>query len=139
MEGFPVTIEFEVRFSEMDAQGIVHNAAYLVWFENARIAYIAQLAGGYRGMVERGVDVTTVEAHVRYRAATRFDDTLAVGVRVGEVKGPRFRFDYRVERDGTLVAEGWTMHACVDAATLRPIRMPADLLATIEAAERAPG
>ena len=137
MEGFPVAIQLDVRFSEMDAQGVVHNAAYLVWFENARIEYIARLPGGYSGLVDRGVDVTTVEAYVRYRAATRFGDVLRVHVRVGEIKGPRFRFDYAVERDGQLVAEGWTMHACVDASTLRPIRLPSDLLETIERVEGA--
>jgi acyl-CoA thioester hydrolase len=139
MEGFPVSITFAVRFSEMDAQGIVHNAAYLIWFENARIAYIARLPGGYAGMVERGIDVTTVEAHVRYRAPTRFDDVLTAYVRVGEMKGPRFRFEYSIERGDEIVAEGWTVHACVDAATLRPVRIPADLRETIERIERADG
>jgi acyl-CoA thioester hydrolase len=139
MEGFPVSIAVDVRFSEMDAQGIVHHAVYLVWFENARIEYIARLPGGYAGMVEQGVDVTTIEARVRYRAATRFGDNLRVHVRVGEVKGPRFRFEYAVERKGKLVAEGWTVHACVDASTLRPIRIPPDLLETIERLEGARG
>ena len=39
-----------------------------VWFEIARIAYLAQFPGGYKGLVERGVDATTIEASVRYRA-----------------------------------------------------------------------
>lgn len=136
MEGFPVSLTFTVRFSEMDAQGIVHNAAYLIWFENARIEYIARLPGGYAGMVERGVDVTTVEAYIRYRAPTRFDETLTAHVRVGELKGPRFRFEYAIERDAEVIAEGWTVHACIDAASLRPIRMPADLREMIERIER---
>jgi acyl-CoA thioester hydrolase len=136
MEGFRVSTPLTVRFSETDAQGIVHNAVYLVWFEIARIEYIARLPGGYKGMVDRGIDVTTVEAHARYRAACRFDDDLVLHVRVGEVRGPRFRFDYAVERSGEVVAEGWTVHACVDATTLRPMRMPDDLRATIDAIER---
>jgi acyl-CoA thioester hydrolase len=136
MDGFPVSTPLTVRFSETDAQGIVHNAVYLVWFEIARIEYIARLAGGYKGMVARGIDVTTVEAYARYRAACRFDDELVLHVRVGEVKGPRFRFEYAVERSGEVVADGWTVHACVDATTLRPMRMPDDLRETIAAIER---
>jgi acyl-CoA thioesterase FadM len=34
------------------------------------------------------------------------------------------------------IAEGWTGHACVDATTLRPTRMPAWLGEGIREAER---
>ena len=139
MEGFRFSTDLRVRFNETDAQGIVHNAVYLVWLEIARIDYLARFPGGYRGLVEEhGVDVTTIEAYVRYRTATRFDDPLRIWTRTADLRGARFRFEYAIERiepEG-LVAEGWTAHACVDAATLRPIRMPAFLaeaLADLEA------
>jgi acyl-CoA thioester hydrolase len=137
MEGFRVAADLTVRFSETDAQGIAHHAVYLEWFEVARLAYIARLPGGYRGMVERGVDVTTVEAHVRYRRPARFDDALRVHVRVAEVRGARFRFEYAIERDGELLADGWSVHACLDGPSQRPLRLPDDLRATIEAIEAA--
>lgn len=125
---FRFSTDLRVRFSETDAQGIVHNAAYLVWLEIARIDYLARFPGGYKGLVEdHGVDVTTVESYVRYRAPARFDDNLRVWARTDALRGARFRFEYAIERvdapDG-LVAEGWTAHACVDAVTLRPIRIP---------------
>lgn len=129
MESFRFSTDLRVRFSETDAQGVVHNAVYLVWFEIARIAYLEQFEGGYKGLVDgHGVDATTVEAFVRYREGARFDDMLRVHVRASEVKGARFRFDYLVERTSAppgVVAEGWTRHACVSAETLRPTRMPA--------------
>jgi acyl-CoA thioesterase FadM len=53
------------------------------------------------------------------------------------VRGARFRFDYRVERDGELIAEGSTGHACADAKTLRPKRVPAWLVDEIATAEAA--
>jgi acyl-CoA thioesterase FadM len=40
-----------------------------------------------------------------------------------------------VEREDELLAEGWTTHACVDAKSFRPTRMPAWLRDAIEAAE----
>jgi acyl-CoA thioester hydrolase len=140
VEGFRFSTDLRVRFNETDAQGIVHNAVYLVWLEIARIAYLARFPGGYRGLVEEHrVDVTTIESYVRYRAATRFDDPLRIWTRTSDLRGARFRFEYAIERtaepDG-LVAEGWTAHACVDATTLRPIRMPpwlSEALAALEA------
>jgi acyl-CoA thioester hydrolase len=139
MDGFRFHTDLAVRFSETDAQGVVHNAVYLVWFEIARIAYLAQFPGGYKGLVEQGVDATTTEAHVRYLDGTRFGDELRVHVRAVDLRGARFRFEYAIERvnePGGLVADGWTGHACVNAETLRPTRMPqwlAEAIAGVEA------
>lgn len=138
LEGFRFSTELSVRFNETDAQGVVHNAVHLTWFEIARIAYLAQFPGGYKGLVEAGVDATTVEAHVRYLDVCRFDDLLRLHVHASGVRGARFRFDYVVERvsdPSGIVADGWTSHACVDARTLRPTRMPSWLVEGIAAVE----
>jgi acyl-CoA thioester hydrolase len=128
MKGFNFATDVTVRFSETDAQGIANNSVYLNWFEVARIAYLARFPGGYRGLIQQGVEALTIEAHVRYRAPCGFDDELRIHTRVTELRGARFRFEYVVERTSkpsATVAEGWTAHACVDATTLRPTRMPA--------------
>ncbi len=139
MDGFRFSTDLRVRFNETDAQGVVHNSAYLVWLEIARIDYLARFPGGYKGLVEEhGVDVTTVEAYVRYRAGCRFDDRLRVWARTADLRGARFRFEYAIERvsePAGLVAEGWTAHACVDATTLRPLRMPSWLAEQLAALE----
>jgi acyl-CoA thioester hydrolase len=133
---FRFETEVRVRFAETDAQGIVHNSVYLVWFELARIDYLARFRGGYPGLRADGIEALTIESHVRYLAAVRFDDRLTIGARCGDLRGARFRFDYAVERDGRPVADGWTRHACVDAATHRPTRVPAWLADEIVTAER---
>jgi acyl-CoA thioester hydrolase len=135
VDGFRFTTAVSVRFAETDAQGVAHHAAYLVWFEIARIDYLARFRGGYPALREAGVDATTVEASVRYLAPARFPDRLEIGARCLDVRGARFRFEYAVERDGRRVADGWTAHACVDATTLRPTRVPAFLVEAIAAAE----
>ena len=138
MEGFRFSTDLTVRFSETDAQGIANNSVYLNWFEVARIAYLARFPGGYRGLIEQGVEALTIEAQVRYFAPCGFDDRLRLHTRVTDVRGARFRFDYVLERlndPAGLVADGWTKHACVDATTFRPTRMPAWLAAGIAEAE----
>ena len=68
----------------------------------------------------------------------RFDDELRIHVRAVDVRGARFRFEYVVERTSNppaIVADGWTAHACVNAETLRPTRMPtwlAEAIASVE-------
>jgi acyl-CoA thioester hydrolase len=134
---FGFSTEVKVRFAETDAQGIAHHAVYLVWFEVARIEYLARFRGGYPQLQAEGVEALTLDAGVTYRLPARFDDRLAIHARCLPPRGARFRFEYLVEKDGRTVAEGSTGHACVDAQTLRPTRVPQWLLDEIATAEPA--
>ena len=124
MDGFGFSTELTVRFAETDAQGVAHNAAYLVWYEVARIDWLARYTGGYKRIQEQGLEALTTECHVRYAAPVFFDDRLRIHARCGELRGARFRFDYAIERDRARVADGWTRHAVVERETLRPTRIP---------------
>lgn len=128
MEGFPFETGIRVRFAETDAQGVAHNASYLVWFEVARVEFLERFAGGYPALRESGIEALVVEAHVRYGAPARFDDRLRLHARCVDIRGARFRFEYLLERKGERVADGWTAHACVEAATFRPTRVPGWLM-----------
>jgi acyl-CoA thioester hydrolase len=140
VDGFSFTTNVSVRFAETDAQGIAHNAVYLVWFEIARVAYLDEYAGGYPALRAKGIEAFVTEAHVRYREPARFADKLTINARCVDVRGARFRFEYAIVRDadGAMVADGETRHACVDAKTFRPTRVPEWLRAAIEAAEGSP-
>ena len=124
VEDFNFSTGVVVRFAETDAQGVAHNAAYLVWFEVARIDYLARYAGGYRSIQSQGLEALTIESNVRYLRPVVFDDRLTIHARCVDVRGARFRFEYLVTRDGDVVADGSTDHAVVDAKTLRPTRLP---------------
>jgi acyl-CoA thioesterase FadM len=56
-----------------------------------------------------------------------------IHARCVDVKGARFRYEYAIERDGVVIADGWTTHATVDAGSLRPTRVPAWLASGISA------
>ena len=128
MDGYGFSTELAVRFAETDAQGIAHHASFVVWLEVARVAYLAEHAGGYRAIRAAGIEALTTEVHVRYHRAAYFDDRLRVWTRCVDLRGARFRYEYAVERiaeTGTeLVADGHTRHATVDAATRLPTRVP---------------
>jgi acyl-CoA thioester hydrolase len=138
-DGYTFSTSVTVRFSETDAQGVVHNAVYLVWFEIARIDYLARFRGGYPALRAQGIEALTLESRVRYLAPARFDDELRIHARCLDLRGARFRFEYEIDRDGEAIADGWTGHAVVDAGTLRPTRMPAWLAEAITDAESGPG
>jgi acyl-CoA thioester hydrolase len=137
MDGYAFSTDVVVRFAETDAQGIAHHASFVVWLEVARVAYLAEHAGGYGALREHGIEAFTTEVHVRYHRAARFDDHLRIWARCGDLRGARFRYEYVVEREGEVVAEAWTGHATVDAGTHRPTRVPAWLAEAVATAEEA--
>lgn len=136
MDGFNFSTDVTVRFAETDAQGIAHHASFVVWLEVARVAWLAEHAGGYQRIRDQGIEALTTAVDVRYHRAAYFDERLRVWARCVDLRGARFRYEYVVERDGVLVAEASTLHATVDARTRRPVRLPAwfvDAVATAEA------
>ncbi|MES1246445.1 MAG: thioesterase family protein [Actinomycetota bacterium] len=136
MEGFTFTTTVRVRFHDTDAQGIAHNSNYFVWFEVARVEYLREFTGGYQALRDHGIEALVLESHCRYLQPAKFDDVLHVHARCVGMRGARFRYEYAVVRDdGLLVADGYTEHACVDAKTLRPTRVPDWLKAAVAAAE----
>jgi acyl-CoA thioester hydrolase len=136
VEGFSFSTRVRVRFADTDAQGVAHNAAYPVWFEVARVEYLRAFAGGYQALRDTGIEALVLESFCRYRVPARFDDELDVHTRCVGLRGARFRYEYEIVRaDGVGIADGWTAHACVDAATFRPTRVPDWLADAIRSAE----
>jgi acyl-CoA thioester hydrolase len=135
MEGFAFSTSVRVRFAETDAQGIAHHASFVVWLEVARVAYLERHAGGYQAIRDRGIEALTTEVWLRYHRAAYFDEVLTIWVRCRDLRGARFTYEYRIEREGEPVADGYSRHATVDRETYRPTRVPDWLAEAIVTAE----
>ena len=114
-----------VRYAETDKMGVVYYANFLVWFEVARADLMRSLGWTYREMETAGVSLPVVEAHCEYRRPARYDDEIEVRTEGYMVSPVRMRFTYAVVRraDQVVAAEGYTLHAAVDANG-RPCRLP---------------
>ena len=137
MDGFAFSHPVRVRFAETDAQGIAHHASFVVWLEEARVAYLDAYAGGYKHIREQGIEALTTGVHLEYRLAAGFHDVLRIWTRCVDVRGARFRYEYRVLRGDEAIADGDTTHAIVDRATHLPTRVPAWFADAVRAAEQA--
>lgn len=85
-EAFDFFEPFRVRYSEIDAQGIVFNAHYLTYFDVTITEYLRKLAWDYDGMVaDSGLDFHLVKATVEYRAPILKDSALEVGIACGRI------------------------------------------------------
>ena len=107
--------------------GVAYHAHYLVWFELGRTELMRELGQPYAVLEERdGIAFPVIEAGVRYHAAARYDEELTLRTRLTSIGGVRVRFEYRLEREGTALATGFTEHAAV-GRNGQPCRLPEPL------------
>ena len=112
-----------VRYAETDQAGMAHHSAFLPWFEEGRVGLLRSLGKPYQQLEAEGVHFPVREACCRYRLPARFDDVLTVRTEIEQVRGASIRFGYHITRRAELIAEGHTLHACVDD-TGRVSRLP---------------
>ena len=117
-----------VRYAETDQAGMVHHSAFLPWFEVGRVELLRKLGKPYQEFEAEGLYFPVREAFCRYWIPARFDDLLRIVTTVEDIGGASVRFGYRITResDAVLIAEGSTLHACVDG-TGKVKRLPPEI------------
>ncbi len=128
------SLELRVIYGDTDAMGIVYYGNYLRYFEAARGHFIRVRGSSYKHVEAAGYALPVIEAHVKYRQSLRYDDLVAIRAVVSERKRVTVKFSYEIRRGGELCAEGFTVHACLDAEG-RPARMPQDIMDLLDAPE----
>lgn len=108
LAGYPVVVEIQVRWRDMDALGHVNNVQYYEYFEMARIAYLERLGIWHPGGEWTDVGVILASNSCRYKAPVSFPDTVLVGTRVSAFGSDRVSMEnLMVSRTlGLVAAEG---------------------------------
>jgi len=130
-----VEISFHVRYAETDAMGVVHHAAYIIWFEEGRSAFMRACGLPYSEVERRGYWFTVAEVHARFHAPARYDERVLVRTRIAELRSRGLTFAYEVRRasDEALLVTGETRHICIDhTGAVR--RIPQDLWEVLQSA-----
>ncbi len=126
--------QHRVLYGDTDQMQVVYYASYLRFFEGARNEWIRALGLTYAQIESRGIFLPVMEAATRYLRPARYDDLLEIPVTVTHTR-VKIRFDYVVRRqgEGSALALGHTVHACVGKEG-RPTRAPDWLLQALEPA-----
>jgi len=131
-----------VYWEDTDAGGIVFYANYLKFFERARTEWLRSLGVGQHGLKERtGGMFVVLETAVRYLKPARLDDELLVTAEVKEWGRASLIIDQQAldAGSGTLLCQGNIRIGWVDgiaAATLRPARIPAEIVEALQPKQR---
>ena len=125
----PFSHTLRVYWEDTDAGGVVFYANYLRFFERARTEWLRSFGHSQQRLREEtGAIFVVAETSIRYLRPARLDDELDVTVECA--RGRPCDDADRPAGAGVatvLLAEGKIRIGCVDAATLRPRRIPLTL------------
>jgi acyl-CoA thioester hydrolase len=129
----PFQWRVRVYWEDTDAGGIVFYANYLKFFERARTEWLRSLGVAQRALKEEAGGMFVVsETSVRYLAPARLDDELLVTAQLQESGRASLIIAQAAHRGDALLAVGTIRIGWVDAATLRPGRIPAAILEVLQ-------
>ena len=124
-------VPLEVRPEHIDENGHVNNVVYVGWLQDAGTAHWnARFDEATRG---RWSWVGTRHEIDYFRPLMPDSTGVVARTWVGDPHGPRFNRYVRIEDcEGRVCAQGITEWVLVDSTTMRPHRIPADMLPTFE-------
>lgn len=104
-----------VRLNECDAQHVVLNSCFFVFFDVTMTELFRASCGSYdKTLQEHGLDLVVGEANVQYWSPIRFDDELEVAATIERLGTSGMTARYNVFRAGENVAEGRLRYVFVD-------------------------
>jgi len=121
-------IKTRVRYQETDQMGIVYYGNFFTYFEMGRTEYLRNLGLPYSELEKEHIYFPVTETHCRFRSPAHYDDVLIVQTWIAELKHATVEFRHKVVREGdnTLIVEGFSKLACINASR-KPISMPEKL------------
>ena len=134
---YPVTYRRRIRFSDTDAQGIVFNANYLRYVDDALTDYFDAIGIPWSEMTERGYEAVVGRVEMDFRSPGRLGDTLVTAVRLSRVgtTSAVFEFTIRDEESDRVVVEGREVYVFLDHATFAPTPVPGWFVEAVEAVQ----
>lgn len=126
------TVPLEVRDEHIDANGHVNNVVYVGWLQDAGTAHWnARFDENTRG---RWSWVALRHEIDYFRPLPPGSQDVKARTWVGDPQGPRFNRYVRIEdAQGRVCAQGVSEWCLVESRTLRPVRIPAELLGPFQA------
>jgi acyl-CoA thioester hydrolase len=114
-----------VRYADTDKMGVVYNGNFLMYFEIGRTELLRSVGLPYIELEREGFLLPVREAHVEYKVPAKYDDLLRIETSyTHDPTSAVITLSYRIVRDETEIAVGYTRHGFVHAETWRPTRPP---------------
>lgn len=117
-----------VYYEETDAGGIVYHANYLKFFERARTEWLRALGYELDVMAADGLMFVVTRSELDYLKAAKLNESLEVRSTLHASRRVSFTFEQQLFRGEECLVRGLIKVASVHPETLKPIRLPKNLL-----------
>lgn len=123
-----------VYIEDTDAGGIVFYVNYLKYMERARTEFMRAYGFDKAAVFSAHLMFVVRAIAVDYRRPAKLDDELIATACIVEQRSAQLTFEQRILRGAEELCCGRVNIACVDQHTLKPKRIPEDLLIALAAA-----
>jgi len=130
---YPHFVSITTRWMDNDVYQHVNNVHYYSFFDTAVNEFM--MRRGVLDLEACPVICLVVETGCRYFSPLAFPDTVYCGLRVAHLGTSSVRFEIGIFRneEPQAAAQGHFIHVTCDRQTRRPVPMPADMRAVLEA------
>lgn len=118
---FPIPVDP----ADIDFMGHVNNASYLRWVQDAVLSHWRALAPADAVASHLWV---ALKHEITYRRPTFLGDDVVASVLLEKVQGARAFYQTVIKRGEEVLAEVTSSWCCVDAETLRPVRLAQNIV-----------
>ena len=128
-----------VFIEDTDAGGIVYYVNYLKFMERARTEYLRSLGFGKSFIFNNSLMFVVHSVAVNYQKPAQLDDQLMATARIVDCGAANIVFEQLIYRlptdekntDKELLCSGEVKIVCVDQQTMKPKRIPKDILSAV--------
>lgn len=126
MPALPFSYPIKVEVADIDFMGHVNNARYLNWVQDAVLAHWNNLAPEEDVATKAWV---ALKHEITYRKPAFLEDDVIAHTVLERFNGARAFYSTLIKRGEEVLAEVQSSWCCIDAETLRPARIAADIQA----------
>ncbi|KTE19666.1 thioesterase [Sphingopyxis sp. H050] len=125
---YPVCIDFQTRFQDMDINGHLNNVAFAVLFESGRVLLNREI----RPWTERPANERTMVAavEINYLAEGNFPDPVQIATGIGRLGTSSWTIVQAMFQNGRCIATCDTVVVCRTDGQAKPLR--AEMVAELE-------
>lgn len=121
-----------VRWGDLDAFNHVNNAAYLVYVQEARLAWLAQIEGSW---FDETMMPVVASAHMNYRRQLGWPAAIVVELATTRIGHSSVTIAHRIVADGDrdcVYADGEVVMVWIDPSSGRSVPLPAAIRSACE-------
>jgi acyl-CoA thioester hydrolase len=121
-----------VRYGEVDLQGVVFNAHWLAYVDDAFTRFLAHLGFGVDAVDRHGFDAMVVHAELDWRGGAAFDDHIGLEVGIARLGASSFDRTCVARVEGRIVVVARLTYVTVAPGESRSVAIPSAVRAAFE-------